>query len=117
MNISAYAVVFDCGNAGKLAQFWSTVLGRPVDSDPSEEFASIGPGRGGAAPSLVFTRVPEVKTVKNRVHLDLTVAALDDEVERVIAAGAREAGRFEEDGSRWVTLTDPDGNEFDLVAG
>ena len=116
MNISAYAVVFDCGNAGKLAQFWSEVLGRPVGPDPSEEFASIDAG-GGAALSLAFAKVPEPKAGKNRVHLDLTVAALDDEVERVIAAGAREAGRFEEDGSRWVTLTDPDGNEFDLVAG
>jgi len=116
VNISAYAVVLDCGNAGKLAQFWSEVLGRPVDPDPSEEFASIDAGRS-AALSLVFAKVPEAKAGKNRVHLDLTVATLDDEVERVIAAGAREAGRFEEDGSRWVTLTDPDGNEFDLVAG
>lgn len=58
----------------------------------------------------------EPKTAKNRLHLDLTVADLDDEVDRIAGIGAREVARFDEDGSRWVTLTDPEGNEFDLVA-
>lgn len=110
MSISAYAIVFDCGDALKLAQFWSAVLDRPVGAEPSAEFASIGDG------GISFYQVPEPKTVKNRVHLDLSAADLDGEVERITSLGAREVARFDEDGARWVTLTDPEGNEFDVVA-
>ena len=114
MTISSYAIAVDCVNAAKLARFWSAVLGRPVSAQPSEEFASLEPGTTG--PGMVFYKVPEPKTAKNRLHLDLTVAALDDEVERIAGMGAGEVARFDEGGSRWVTLTDPEGNEFDLVA-
>jgi predicted enzyme related to lactoylglutathione lyase len=114
MNISSYTIAFDCGNVAKLAQFWSALLSQPVGADSSEEFASLE--RGGTAPGMIFCKVPEPITAKNRVHLDLTVAALDDEVDRIVALGAREVARFDQDGSRWVTLTDPEGNVFDLVA-
>lgn len=114
MSISSYTIAVDCDNAAELARFWSAVLGRPVSAGPSEEFASLEPD--STAPGLVFYKVPEPKTAKNRVHLDLTVAALDDEVDRIAAMGAREIIRFDEDGGRWVTLADPEGNEFDLIA-
>lgn len=114
MSITSYAITFDCGNAAKLAQFWSAVLGQPVSGEPSEEFASVD--QSGAGPSIYFYKVPEPKTVKNRVHLDLTVAALDDELDRIAGLGGREVARFDEEGSRWVTLVDPEGNEFDVIA-
>lgn len=112
MSISSYTIAVDCDNAAKLALFWSAVLGQPVSAEPSEESASLEPGCTG--PGMVFYKVPEPKTAKNRFHLDLTVAALDDEVARITAIGGREIARFDE-GGRWVTLTDPEGNEFDLI--
>lgn len=114
MSISSSTIVFDCGDAAELARFWSAVLGRPVSDGASEQFAALDPG--GAGPGIAFCQVPEPKAVKNRVHLDLTVTALDDEVARVTALGAREVARFEQDGGRWVTLSDPAGNEFDFVS-
>jgi len=113
MTISSYTVVFDCRNALTLAQFWSAVLSQPAGPEPSEEFASLKQGDTG--PRMIFYKVPEPKTAKNRVHLDLTVTVLDDEVDRIVALGAREVARFNEGGSRWVTLTDPEGNELDLA--
>jgi hypothetical protein len=69
--------------------------------------------------------VPEPKTVKNRLHLDVFVARTDDgaelrrrvaaEVERLTAAGATYVREFDEYGSFWVTLQDPEGNEFDVA--
>jgi predicted enzyme related to lactoylglutathione lyase len=114
MSISSCTIAFDCGNAAKLAQFWSAVLSQPTSAGPSEEFASLEPGPTG--PGMIFCQVPEPKAAKNRVHLDVTVTALDDEVNRITALGARQVARFDQDGSRWVTLTDPEGNEFDLIA-
>jgi predicted enzyme related to lactoylglutathione lyase len=61
-------------------------------------------------------RVPEAKTAKNRVHVDLAVADLPAAVERIVALGATRLGDFDEAGFRWTTLRDPEGNEFDVVA-
>jgi predicted enzyme related to lactoylglutathione lyase len=60
--------------------------------------------------------VPEPKTVKNRVHLDLLVGpqAHDAEVERLVALGATVVGVHDGDEGRWTLLTDPEGNEFDV---
>lgn len=74
--------------------------------------------RGGlddpAPRRVLFLRVPEPKTVKNRLHLDLNVGRerLDAEVARLVALGATERYRIDEPGSFHVTLTDPEGNEF-----
>ena len=97
MSAAIYTVAFDCENAAGLAQFWSQVLGAPVDPDASEEFASIGLAEGAAGrPGLVFNQVPEGKTAKNRVHLDLLATALDEEVNRTLAAGAGKLGDFDD---------------------
>ncbi|WP_420855842.1 VOC family protein [Thermoactinospora rubra] len=61
-------------------------------------------------PRLWFQRVPEAKTVKNRVHLDLRSDDLEAEVRRLVELGARELARHED----WVVLADPEGNEFCL---
>jgi Glyoxalase-like domain len=117
MSATVYAVTFDCGNAATLARFWSGVLERSIDPDASEEFASIGLQDAGAArPGLMFNKVPEGKAAKNRVHLDLVAATLEIEVDRLLALGAHRLGDFDEGGARWVTLADPEGNEFDVLA-
>jgi predicted enzyme related to lactoylglutathione lyase len=60
---------------------------------------------------LFFQRVTEPKSVKNRVHLDLSCADLATELDRVVGLGARVLARHE----GWVVLADPEGNEFDLM--
>lgn len=68
---------------------------------------------------LLFIRVPDRKSVKNRVHLDLrpTDRNREDEVDRLVALGAtRYQDHRRPDGSGWVTLTDPEGNEFCVLS-
>ncbi|MFN2503420.1 MAG: VOC family protein, partial [Acidimicrobiales bacterium] len=69
-------------------------------------------GGGSVGPRFMFVMVPEPKTAKNRVHLDLGSVDLDTEVERVLGLGATLVGRYQEWGATWVTFTDPEGNEF-----
>lgn len=113
MSITLRAVTFDCADAAALARFWSAVLDRPLDAEPepSAFFASIGladPTRQ----ALMFIQVPEGKTVKNRVHLDLDADDIGAEVARVIALGATHVHDKAEYGMTWTTLRDPEGNEF-----
>ena len=94
------------------------VLGASVEPGGSAGFAFIGLADDAAGwLGLVFNQVPEGKAAKNRGHLDLLATALDAEVDRALAAGAGKPGDFDDCGTRWVTLTDPEGKEFDLVAG
>lgn len=117
-------VTVDCHDAGLVARFWNEALewgGPAVAEDRSG--AVCGPADGG--PYLEFVRVPEAKTVKNRVHLGLhagTLAELDAEVERLLSLGAsiawEEAFPPEVAASyRNVILRDPEGNEFCLGGG
>jgi len=115
--VSLYAVTLDCSNATELATFWSTVLDRPVDAGATEQFAAIGlQDPPELRPHWMFIKVPEGKVAKNRVHPDLVAADLDAEVERLVRVGAVRQAAFKEDGTRWITLLDPEGNEFDVVA-
>jgi len=81
----------------------------------------------GVGPRLFFQRVPEPKTAKNRVHLDLSVvgggrgtppeesrALIAAAVERAVTAGATKVREFDEPTGYWVVLQDPEGNEFCL---
>jgi predicted enzyme related to lactoylglutathione lyase len=106
-------VAFDCSDPYQLAQFWSKVTDSPLSDDdqPGDPEASVVLGNGIR---LWFNRVPEPKTVKNRVHLCLQPDVLRDaEVERLLAGGAAMvADRRKPDGSGWAVLADPEGNEF-----
>lgn len=108
----------DCRDPFTLAQFWSAVLDRPVydDSEPADDEVGVDLGTDG---DLLFLRVPEAKTVKNRLHLCLRpVGHREDEVERVLALGAAlYDDRRQPDGSGWAVLTDPEGNEFCVLRG
>jgi hypothetical protein len=88
-------------------------MGVPEDQQQSA-YAVVDPA--GAGPRLFFQRVPEQKTAKNRVHLDVNVGKdrLDAKVAELVALGATEHGRREELGSSWVVMRDPEGNEFCL---
>jgi hypothetical protein len=107
-------IAFDCDDVMKLATFWSAVLERPLDAGAREFFASIG-GADGARhePAWYFSKVPEPKRSKNRVHLDLVIPD-QAAIGQLVDLGATVTGEHQlQDGShRWTVLQDPEGNEF-----
>ena len=107
------SVSFDAADALALARFWAAVLGSDVDEDSTAEKAFVeAAGWGGS--NIWFTRVPEPKTAKNRVHLDLRApGATDDEVARLERLGAAVARRY----PHHTVMTDPEGNEFCVEPG
>ena len=105
------SITFDCTDALVTARFWSEVLRRPLPDDATADYVQLA-----GEPAWSFYAVPEPKRTKNRMHVDLDVADLPGEVERLLTLGARRLGDFDELGFRWTTMADPEGNEFDLVA-
>jgi catechol 2,3-dioxygenase-like lactoylglutathione lyase family enzyme len=111
----------DARNAYAQSLFWSRVLGFTEDpDDPNEpghdECLIMSPDRREL---LLFITVPDAKQVKNRVHLDLRPVdgTREQEVERVLALGASYlADHRRPDGSGWITLADPEGNEFCILS-
>ncbi|MGH9179170.1 MAG: VOC family protein [Acidimicrobiales bacterium] len=89
---------------------WRSMASLRHPDDPVDE-RGAGTGR-----RILFQAVPEAKTVKNRVHLDLLVGPehQDAEVERLVALGARVVGVHDGEEGRWALLVDPEGNEFDV---
>jgi predicted enzyme related to lactoylglutathione lyase len=118
MSISVLAISFDAHNAAELAQFWAEALHRTVNDGATEDFASIAADTDSRlGPLLMFHKVPEGKTVKNRVHFDLEAADVLTEADRLTSLGAKQVRSLAENNSRWISFIDPEGNEFDLVAG
>lgn len=135
-------IVMDCADPGQLATFWSTALGYTLQPPPDgfatwpEFLASIGVPEAewnqasaiidpdGKGPRIYFQRVPEPKTSKNRLHLDVNVGGgpgvdLDQRrtqvsaaVERLVTIGASKVREMEQRGEYWVVMADPEGNEF-----
>ena len=117
MSISVLGISFDAHNASQLAQFWAQAFHSTVNDGATEDFASIGIDTDrGLETVLMFHKVPERKTVKNRVHIDLQAGDVVAEVERLTSLGAKQIRSLAENNNRWISLRDPEGNEFDLVA-
>jgi catechol 2,3-dioxygenase-like lactoylglutathione lyase family enzyme len=120
---SLFAVTFDCADAAALARFWADVLGWQVAEDSTSEHAVLlaaaaaGGGSSSSGPRITFNQVPEPKTVKNRLHLDVISDTFDGETERLLSLGAQRLRDVQRDKSRWTTFADIEGNEFDLIAG
>ena len=106
-----YNVTFDCADAQKVAAFWAELLGRSPAPGSGEHYAYL-PGE----PNLLFLRVPEGRTAKNRVHLDLDVDDLDEARQRVESLGATFVHEKDEFGVHWLTFQDPEQNEFCIAA-
>ena len=136
-----FQVAVDCESPHRLADWWAAALGWTVeDNDPAFIQKMIDEGsatiddtityRGalvwktaaavrhpddperGPRRRILFQFVPEPKTVKNRVHLDLFVDDVEAEVARLVAAGATFLHRGQQGPSSWITLADPEGNEL-----
>ena len=98
-----------------LARFWTQALGWKVLSEREHEIV-IGADEN-APIGMCFMPVTDSKTVKNRVHLDLTTSALDrdQEIERLLALGARRVDIGQTGAESWTVLADPEGNEFCVI--
>ena len=115
-------LAFDCADPHALARFWCAVLDYEV-LDTDDGLVTIGPQptpdaqRGPVPPVLTFAQVPEGKTVKNRLHLDVNPTDREqaEEVNRLLELGARRADVGQGEQS-WVVLADPEGNEFCVLA-
>lgn len=110
------SITVDCVDPYRQARFWTEATGWPEDPDdpnhPGDPEGRIVTGHGI---SLLFIPVPERKSVKNRVHLDLvpTTRTRDEEVDRLLGIGATLVHDHRRpDGTGWVLLADPEGNEF-----
>ncbi|HUR08566.1 MAG TPA: VOC family protein [Nonomuraea sp.] len=140
--VLTFQVTFDCADPDRLAHFWARALGYKLQDPPHgfdtwdafldtigvpeekrrDASAVIDPE--GKGPRMYFQRVPEPKTAKNRVHLDLRIgggpqtqlaerrAQIDAAVERLVALGATVVGPVEQYGHYCVVLRDPEGKEF-----
>jgi predicted enzyme related to lactoylglutathione lyase len=105
------AVMIDCHDPQKLAVFWGELTGtNPEFVYPEYIFMSKLPGNHIR---LAFQKVPESKTIKNRVHLDLGIKDPEAFIQRVLELGGsvNETHQMSE-GPAWTVLTDPEGNEF-----
>ncbi|BFV60560.1 VOC family protein [Kitasatospora sp. CMC57] len=103
----------DCADPAALGRWWAEALGWVVIDEDPEEF-EIRPA-ADRLPGLLFIRVPEAKTVKNRLHLDFRPADRDAEVDRLLGLGARLADVGQGD-QTWRVLADPEGNEFCVLS-
>ena len=118
-------LAIDCADPHGLARFWCSVLYYEVQTEDDGVVTIATPlvpeGKkrvGPVPPALTFAQVPEGKTIKNRLHIDLnpTDREQDEEVRRLLDLGAEPADVGQGDKS-WVVLTDPEGNEFCVLAG
>jgi len=129
MSLRWYTIVIDCHDIAAQARWWAEVLDwriiyedddevaviprdAPTDPLPAERWTSVGPG-------LVFVPVPEGKSTKNRLHIDLAPHLGDDrdaEIQRLLDLGATRADVGQSDGVTWTVLADPEGNEFCVLS-
>jgi predicted enzyme related to lactoylglutathione lyase len=104
------ALAIDCHDPPELARWWSRLLGGTVEVIADGDATLHTPG--GLA--IDFARVPEAKSVKNRLHLDLRSTDLAAATEQAVALGATRADDIY-DGGKWQVLRDPEGNELCLL--
>jgi predicted enzyme related to lactoylglutathione lyase len=109
-------VTVDCHDPVRQATFWAEALGWDVAPGADADVAAIGgPRRPQGTPGWLFFAVPEPKTAKNRMHVDLRTPDLETEVRRLESLGATRVHEKREWDTHWFTLTDPEGNEFCVV--
>jgi len=110
MGSRLWTVVVDAHDPATLARFWASVLDWSIFYESSDEVVISKDDK--TFPGLVFVPVPETKTIKNRLHIDLNPDAdRDAEIERLLTLGARTVDIGQGDVG-WTVLADPEGNEF-----
>jgi hypothetical protein len=129
MSIRWYTVVIDCGDVAAQSRWWAQVLDWRIGYEAADEVVvvpphAIDPDRAipprERGPGLIFVPVPEGKTLKNRLHIDLAPspdAGQEAEVRRLEALGAWRVDVGQDpDKVSWVVMADPEGNEFCVLS-
>ena len=115
MGLRIGALIVDSHDPGRLARFWAEALDWVISQDHDPEWV-IEPREGSredcVVADLLFIKVPEVKTIKNRLHFDLRPADQSAEVARLERLGASRVDVGQSTGRNWVVMADPEGNEF-----
>ena len=106
------AIVLDVSDLHRAMTFWTSITGRKFG--PSYE-ANFRRASFDSGPDLVLQEVPEIKSVKNRIHLDIEVPDLEEGLHRVNSAGGRLVTRVDNEFGGHFVCADPDGNEFCLT--
>jgi hypothetical protein len=129
MSLRWYSTVVDCHDVAALSRWWADVLGWQLIYETEDETVIV-PGWvtpeviantpwDQVGPGLVFVPVPEGKTVKNRLHIDLAPHTTDDrnaEIDRLLAMGATRGDVHQSPDASWDVLQDPEGNEFCVLS-
>jgi len=107
---SVSSVMLDCNDLKREVAFWAELLGlsKTMRFPGYVWLGNLGTG----GPRLAFQKVPEPKTTKNRMHLDLEVADPEALIARVVALGGSRLEDHEMSGFHWTVVADPEGNEF-----
>lgn len=110
-------LVLDCQDPTALAEFWAGALDYATVGDASAYVMLLPNGRPG--PKLLLQQVPEPKTTKNRMHVDIDAVDIEAEAARLEALGALrvQPEQLHEHGTSWILMTDPVGNEFCVCDG
>jgi predicted enzyme related to lactoylglutathione lyase len=110
-------LVLDCRDPARLAPFWAAALGYVSLGEAGAYVVLLPDGRPG--PKLLLQQVPEPKSAKNRMHLDIDAADIEAEAARLEALGATrvEHDQIHEHGTSWILMADPEGNEFCVCDG
>lgn len=129
MQLRFYTVVIDCHDIHAQARWWAEALGWRIVFENADEVAVIPPALEDAPvpaadwartpPGLVFVPVPEDKTLKNRLHLDLAPHLEDDraaQIQRLLDHGATRVDVGQSEDVTWDVLADPEGNEFCVLS-
>ncbi len=114
MTLTLGMVTFDTTDAESLATWWAEQTGAKIVQNHDGWFVVVAGGTLSAL--LSFQKVDDPTPGKNRVHLDLSAPDLEAEVERLLSAGATLVARRGDESFRWVTMADPDGNQFCVAA-
>ena len=115
MPVRLHHIVIDAHDLPRLARFWTQALGWKILSERDREIVI---GTDESAPvGMCFMPVTDQKTVKNRMHLDLTSSAQDrdQEIKRLLALGARRVDIGQTGTESWTVLADPEGHEFCVI--
>ena len=113
LGIDYPVLTLDVVDLDRQTAFWCAAFGYEHKGGIAQYHVLLDPT--GTLPKMLLQRVAESKTAKNRLHMDFHVADVEAQANRVEALGAARVGRTDEFGIHWVTLLDPEGNEFCLV--
>ena len=115
MSIRLQCIAVDAHDPLTLGRWWGEALGWHVWDEEGDDEVAVEPPKGSGQTEILFLKVPEDKTIKNRLHLDLRPDDQAAEVARFEALGARRVDIGQGDDKTWVVLSDPEGNEFCIL--